>query len=140
MRTKTRLIIIMLGIAFIACEKNDENKTANSAQLIGSWHNLIYTDSIVTFTRSASLEENEYGFSFNEDNSFIERKNSGWCGTPPVSYTDFDGTWTNNDTIIEISVGYWGGSAEYKWKIVTVDDVNLKIIILEQDYHLENPQ
>jgi len=138
MMTSARLIILLFVISIIACEKNNENLAANPDQLIGSWFNPQYNDSIVTYERSEGLVENEYGFSFKEDKTFIERKNAGWCGTPPISYADFDGTWSKIDSIIEITVDYWGGTANYTWKIVSVDEATLKIILREEKYNLEN--
>ena len=140
MITTARLIILLFGFSFIACEKNNDNTAASNDDLIGSWFNPQYNDSIATFERSEGLLDNEYGFSFHEENTFIERKNAGWCGTPPISYADFDGTWTKNDSIIEITVDYWGGTADYTWKIVTINEALLKIYVIKQDYHLENLQ
>ena len=138
MKTPARLIIFLFALILIACEQNNENAAANADQLIGSWYNPQYNDSIVTYERSEGLVDNDYSFSINEDKTFIERKNSGWCGTPPISYADFDGIWSNNDSIIEITVDYWGGTAEYTWKIISIDAATLKIFRLEEEYNLEN--
>jgi hypothetical protein len=138
MMTPARLIILLFAFSIIACEKNTENSAPSNDDLIGSWYNPQYNDSIATFQRSEGLVDNEYGVSFNEDNTFIERKNAGWCGTPPISYADFDGTWTRNDSTIEITVGYWGGTADYTWRIAAMDEITLKIIRLEEEYHMEN--
>jgi len=138
--TTDRLIFLLFAFSLIACEKNNENAAASNDDLIGSWFNPQYNDSIATFERSEGLVDNEYGFSFKEDNTFIERKNAGWCGTPPIFYADFDGTWTKNDSIIEITVGYWGGTADYTWKIVSIDESLLEIYVIEQEYQLEDHQ
>ena len=138
--TPARLIILMLALSIIACEKNIENSAPSMDQSIGNWFNPQYNDSIVTYERSEGLVENDYGFSINEDKTFIERKNAGWCGTPPISYADYDGTWTEKDSIIEITVGYWGGTSDYTWKMVSVDETTLIIIRLEEEYHMENLQ
>ncbi len=74
MITPGRLIILLFAFSIIACEKNNENLAANPDPLIGSWFNPQYNDSIVTFERSEGLFDNEYGFTFKEDNTFIERK------------------------------------------------------------------
>ncbi len=140
MMAPARLSILLFVFVLLACEKNNENLAANPDQLIGSWFNPHYNDSIVTYERSEGLVENDYGFSINEDRTFIERKNAGWCGTPPISYADYDGTWSKNDSIIEISVGYWGGTSEYTWKMVSVDETTLIIIRVEEVYHMENLQ
>jgi hypothetical protein len=128
-----RWMIFLLACSLFACEKNIENTPGNDDLLIGSWFNPQYNDSIVIFERSEGLVDNDYSFSFHEDHTFIERKNAGWCGTPPISYADFNGTWTRNDSIVTITVGYWGGMAEYIWKIVVIDEAKLEIIILEQN-------
>ncbi len=140
MITPSRLIILLFAFSIIACEKNIENTAPENDHLIGSWFNPRYNDSIATFERSEGLVDNEYGFSFNEDNTFIERKNAGWCATPPIFYADFEGTWTKKDSILDITVGYWGGTADYTWKIVLIDESTLKIIRLKEEYPLENLQ
>lgn len=74
-----------------------------------------------------SLLDNQYGLSFEQNNRLIERKNSGWCGTPPISHSDYTGTWIQKDSIISINVGYWGGTLDYSWKIVAVNQVELTV-------------
>ncbi len=138
MKTPARLILLLFAHLIIACEQNNENAAATTDQLIGSWFNPQYNDSIVTYERSEGLVDNDYSFTFKEDKTFIERKNAGWCGTPPISYADFDGIWSKNDSIIEITVDYWGGTAEYTWKILSIDDLTLKIKRIEEIYNLEN--
>lgn len=138
MKTPARLIILLFALSIIACEQNNENAAATTDHLIGSWFNPQYNDSIVTYDRSEGLVDNDYSFTFKEDKSFIERKNSGWCGTPPISYADFDGIWSKNDSIIEITVDYWGGTAEYTWKVLSIDDFTLKIKRIEEIYNLED--
>jgi hypothetical protein len=138
MITSARLIILFFAFTLLTCEKNNENAAASDDLLIGSWFNPQYNDSIVTYDRSEGLVDNEYGFSFKDDKTFIERKNAGWCGTPPISYADFNGTWATNDSIIEITVGYWGGTSEYTWKVLSIDELTLKIQRIEEIYNLQN--
>jgi len=93
-----------------------------------------YNDTLVTFERSHSLISNKYGLSIKTGSDLVERKNSGWCGTPPIHYADFDGSWMVHDSIIYISVGYWGGLAEYEWKIVSLNPDYLTIKRIEERY------
>lgn len=138
--TPARLIILLLVLSLIACEKNNENSAPSKDHLIGSWFNPQYNDSIVTFDRAEGLVDNEYSFSLKEDKTFIERKNAGFCGTPPITYADYNGIWSENDSIIEITVDYWGGTSDYTWKLVSVDESTLIIIRVEEEYHMENLQ
>lgn len=58
-------------------------------------------------------------------------KNAGWCGTPPISYSDYPGTWTIlNDTLVEINVGYWGGTTIYKLDVESVSENSLKVVLI----------
>jgi hypothetical protein len=132
--TFSRLIIFLLVCSLLACEKNNENSSPYDDLLIGSWFNPRYNDSIAIYDRTVGLLEDEYSFTFNEDNTFVERKNSGWCGTPPISYTSFEGTWATYDSLIEISVGFWGGTADYQWKIQALSETTLIILRLDETY------
>ena len=42
------------------------------------------------------------------------------------------------DSIVDISVGFWGGTAEYQWKILSIDDQAMKVLHVSMDYKYEN--
>jgi hypothetical protein len=123
----------------MSCEKNDDIYIFSEELLIGYWVNLQMNDTLYTFDRSDQLKENEYGCGFKTGGIFIERKNSGWCGTPPITYDNFEGAWVRNDSIINIFTRYWGGTADYRWKIIHVDSHKLKISKLSEEYHFYSP-
>lgn len=136
MKTKNKILLFFSIVTMIACE-NNVPIIDDSDLLIGYWVNPVANDSTTTFERASSLLDNNYGFAFKSGQVFIERKNSGWCGTPPISYADFEGTWTKTGSIIDITVGYWGGLADYEWKIVAIDKNNLTIYKISEEYHNE---
>ena len=138
MKTNIKMILYLSIITLIACEKNNDPIIDKSDNLIGYWINPAANDTTITYTRTNSLKDNNYGFVFKTNQVFIERKNAGWCGTPPISFADFDGTWTQTDSIIKITVGYWGGLADYQWKIISIDNNNLTIYKIKEEYHIEN--
>lgn len=129
------LIWLLFPLLFISCEKEPELLIQNSNEIMGSWTNLVVNDTIMEFSKAASLKDNEYGFEFKPGQVFIERKNAGWCGTPPIAYADFEGTWQQQDSILTITVDYWGGTADYKWEIISVDENSLKIFKMSEEYH-----
>lgn len=137
MKTVNKMILFLSIIILIACEKSNEPIVNNSDKLIGYWINPVAIDTVWKYERANSLKDNDYGFAFKSGQLFVERKNAGWCGTPPISYTDFDGTWTKNDSVINITVGYWGGLADYQWKKILIDNNSLTIYRLKEEYHLE---
>jgi hypothetical protein len=131
----TPLAIFIILAFSVSCEKSDDEKTMDVEQLIGHWINPVYTDTVLRFEKANSLKDNDYGISFKTDQVFIERKNSGWCATPPITYADFDGTWSRHDSILNITVGYWGGTADYQWKILAIDNNHLTIYRVHEEYH-----
>jgi len=132
-----KLILFLFPVLLFSCEKELELLIQNSDELMGSWTNQVVNDTIMEFTKADSLNNNDYGFEFKPNQVFIERKNSGWCGTPPIAYADFEGTWQRQDSILIIIVEYWGGTADYKWEISSVDENRLKIYKVSEEYHNE---
>lgn len=121
------LVALFAGLTF-SCQK-DLNQVQDSSQpILGSWIIQTYQDSVTVFEKASDLKSNSFGISFKDNGSLIERKNAGWCATPPVSCADYNGTWAMKDSIIQISVDYWGGKAEYRWKLISIDNNKLKIV------------
>jgi len=121
----------------MGCEKQETETLKNADLIIGTWINPIYLDSTFTLKSSKAIDVENYGITFNANNTLTEHKNSGWCGTPPVSYAEFEGNWELSDSILSISVAYWGGMANYKWKIISINDSTIEIYSIQEDYHME---
>jgi len=128
------LMYFSLVIFFIGCEKNIEIEQKSNS-LIGYWINPQTTDSIVKYSKSPNLVENDYGLAFYSDGTLTERKNSGWCATPPISYSDFEGSWEKTDSLISILVDYWGGIASYQWKLINIDNNGLIVQKTKEEYN-----
>lgn len=123
------LILMVLFLVLSGCRK-DEIRIDRNNLLIGVWNYSEYSQNNSVYARQKDFIQNP-GFKFNADGTLVERKNAGWCGTPPVTYADYDGTWTMlNDTVMQISDGYWGGTTTYKLDIesVTADSLKLNMI------------
>lgn len=111
----------------------DEAEPNPDNYLIGTWIYSGYEDDLNIFTRAGDFTDN-HCYRFNADGSLVERKNSGWCGTPPIFYADYEGDWTMvNDTLIEVNVGFWGGQSIYRLDLERVDNSILKIRLTEGD-------
>lgn len=134
MKTLTKILLLVCIIPLIACEETIEPKVNNSDPLIGSWINPAYIDTLWRYERADALKDDCPGITFKPDGLLIERKNAGWCGTPPITYANYNGTWTRNDSLIRITVGYWGGEADYQWKVISVDDRYLTVHRVKEEY------
>ena len=125
--------LVLVNIT-VSCELNEKQSPETADLVVGTWIDPVYTDSSLSYKRSSSLIENQYGLSIHAAHTVLERKNSGWCGTPPISYADFDGTWNRTDSIMDVSVDFWGGTAEYTWKVLKVDENELIVEVIEMAY------
>jgi hypothetical protein len=118
----------MLLVLLAACEKEflEAEALGANAGIVGTWISDGYLGDTTLMKRAGELDDENYGFTFQEDGTFIERKNSGWCGTPPIAYANFDGTWeVVSDSLLDITVGYWGGMMTYQIRIISVTGENL---------------
>ena len=100
-----------------------------SFSLYGTWVRAESNENVTILNGSDELNEHEYGFIIYANGEFVERKNSGWCATPPISYANFNGKWKAiSENLLEITVGYWGGTTSYLMEIVSLYNNQLKII------------
>jgi hypothetical protein len=140
-----KLIILVLLLAAISCEEalDEIESLGSNAAIVGTWVDkqeleLDFTaeayDGSMRLTRAAGLDSTRYGFIIRKDGTFTERKNAGWCGTPPITYANFEGTWEAlSDSLLDITVGYWGGTMTYQMRIISLDEESLRIRILYAD-------
>jgi len=128
---KCRFIGLFIGMAWLlSCEKDhpEAGILGENAGVVGTWVEDEYNDELLWLKRSAELDPSRYGFTIRENGEFIERKNAGWCGTPPITYADFEGTWEAfSDSLLDITVGYWGGTMTYQIRIVSLDQEKLAV-------------
>ena len=124
------LIGIIFTIFVVSCsqltDSNEDNHTFDG--LYGTWVKTGYEESTTVFRKSKNLDDNQYGFIIRADGKIIERKNSGWCATPPITYANFEGEWKKqSESLLEITVRYWGGITSYRMEIVSLSSDELKI-------------
>lgn len=134
MKTLAKIILLLFSITLFSCEETIEPKINSSDPIIGSWINPHYMDTLWRYERADALQDDCPGFTFKPEGLFVERKNAGFCGTPPIVYSNFNGTWTKNDSLIQITVDYWGGEADYQWKIISMDDRYLILDKVKEEY------
>jgi hypothetical protein len=136
---KSIIIIVPFLVVLICsgCENQFGLRQDVPLSIIGCWKDAGSVDTLLKFERVRLLNDDAYGFKFMSDEIFIERKNTGWCGTPPICYGDYEGTWTLDDSTLNINVGYWGGRVNYKWKIISIDRNFLTIDVVKSEYQFE---
>lgn len=136
-----KLVILLFALLALACEKEgvDLEALGENMDIIGTWVENGYTEDLRLLKRSSDLDPSKYGFSIEDDGSFLERKSSGWCGTPPISYENFEGSWVAlSDSLLDITVAYWGGIMTYQMRIVSMDAEELQIRYLFEENRVES--
>ncbi|GAB1857324.1 hypothetical protein MHTCC0001_21600 [Flavobacteriaceae bacterium MHTCC 0001] len=106
------------------CDSNDEIIVDTSNLLIGSWNAPEYTDDKVVFTKTAKPTSEAYSITFEKNGDFVERS-SGWCGTPPLVFSDYKGTWELTEDVIAITQDHF--PTNYAWRILSLTDTELII-------------
>ncbi len=131
-----KIVFLIFWSCVFSCENDlmEADSLGDNADIIGTWIDNGYDDDILLLKRAEKFDPSKYGFTLHSDGTFTERKNSGWCATPPVALEDFDGTWEAvSDSLITVTVGYWGGTMTYQIRIVSLDYENLRIRYLYQE-------
>lgn len=135
MKATHYFFLLLFSIALLtSCENDNDLKSDEAELIIGHWISPVYIDTLVQYTRAEGLNENDYGISFNPGNSLVERQNAGWCGTPPISFANYNGTWSKTGDVIDITVDFWGGKANHKWKVIANDQKTLTIYPVKSEY------
>lgn len=106
----------------------------------GVWIYKGYRDSVAELARAPGLYKKEPGIWFKKDGTLVRRQNASWCGTPPISYENYPGTWRQlTDSTLVIRHEFWGGTQEQEWWIVASSSRKLKVKIMRTEYLNERP-
>lgn len=128
--TLLRNFFLALTALFLCSFLSTDTKLKDN--LIGTWVQLEYLDNGILFEKQTAFAKDKPGVTFNADGTLVKRQNAGWCGTPPISYTNNDGTWRQtSDSTVTVNYSYWGGTAEEDWLIVEVDEQEMVLQRLE---------
>ena len=125
-----RMAFLIVVVLLVSCEKELMNMDAlgSNVGIVGTWVENEYKGDTLFLQRSGQMDIEKYGFTINDDGTFLEHKNAGFCGTPPIAYDSFDGSWNAvSDSLLDITVAYWGGVMTYQMRIVSLDAEELSI-------------
>ncbi|CAN0197873.1 unnamed protein product [Discosporangium mesarthrocarpum] len=120
------LIIITIGLSSFIIEPQER---IDEEKLHGHWTFADYKEGEVYLKKRYKFKKNKAGIEFRKNGKLVKRQNIGWCGTPPITYDNYDGKWwTNEYSEIVMKYKFWGGEIEEYWEIV---EVNKGILIVK---------
>ena len=124
----TRLCSFLFCLLVLSACNEQPTQSGDSGGFLGTWVLKTYEDDVTVMERSFGLDSCKYGFRILSGGDFLERKNAGWCGTPPIAYANFSGEWrSESDSLVQINVGYWGGRLSYRLQVVSLSESELKV-------------
>ncbi len=132
----SKWILLFVVVLLTACESDmaELEDLGSNSGIVGTWVEDTLRGDTLLFQRARKLDEVKYGFTIGDDGSFLERKNAGWCGTPPITYENFEGTWDAvSDSLLDIKVAYWGGMMTFQIRIISMEEEKLAIKYLYTD-------
>jgi hypothetical protein len=129
MKTKTAFLSLFLTVFIFSCEINNQSNEIiidlNNSLLIGNWAAANYQDEQIIFTRVNYLPNDSYGILFKKNAIFTERS-SGWCGTPPLTFSDYVGTWEfAEEGLVKITTTSFTG--DFQWRILELSEEKLVV-------------
>ncbi len=120
------LFLFTLMFFMFSCDKEEEIVINSENLLLGVWTNSTYDSNTntTTFERVGELPNERYGVSFQEDGTYINRT-SGWCGTPPLTFFNIEGTFILDKDVVKVNIQDFPG--DFQWKIVELDENKLVV-------------
>lgn len=124
MEIKKPFLYLLFAITILSCENNETTIIDPDNLLLGHWTAPIYNTETTTFRRSNSAPKESYGVTFNTNNEYVERT-SGWCGTPPLTFFNVEGTFELENTLILISTNSYPNN--FAWRIISISETELVV-------------
>ena len=124
---KTRAVTALLGgmiLMLAACTSTSEpdpGPVELQASLVGVWIFENETDDgAKVYTRAAALAGNRSGYEFGEHGG-LKVRTAGWCGTPPVTWSNLDGLWDQvDDRLLEIRHPWRGEPRQFRLEVISL--------------------
>ncbi len=90
---------------------------------MGTWihDGFDETNKSFIYIKAAKLSKDRKGWIFKPNGDMIDRDNIGFCGTPPITYTDYESQWKKiSNTKIEVDGKSWEGNKKYSFDIISI--------------------
>lgn len=115
-------LLFLIGLTSLSSNNEETNK------LVGVWVYSKYDNQISEFVKKQDFEKDQPGIQFEAGGKLVKRQNVGWCGTPPITYGNYDGHWKiNPDSSLTVKYDYWGGKIEENWEILFLSHRELNV-------------
>jgi len=129
--------LLLIALTFVSCMEDPQRSALDKGPApVGIWSNISYQDNSLILEKGPKLQDNTYGYRFLSNGKLIHRANSGFCGTPPIATSDFEGTWKRDGDIIRLEAGFWGGTQVQEWKILSDTGKTLQVEVISSELEM----
>ena len=103
--------------------------------LEGTW-TYVYSDEDNVRVYARMDEPDSQGWiQFSEGGKLQVRQNAGWCGTPPISYRTYEGSYElTAQGQLTLKHGFWGGIDTSYHKLIDVSADTLRLQFIDREY------
>src|ERR1019366_2314318 len=132
---KKIIMVILVGIIVNVNSQpiNMGNKTSLADKLIGVWIHKGFVNLVQFSIKANELEKKGSGMELKQNGMAVIRGMAGGCGTPPIAYSNYEGSWSiSKDSILTLNYKNWEGHIEQKIQIISIDSDTLKINYLRR--------
>jgi len=124
MKTRGSLALLTgMVLLLAACTSTSEPDAGLplSGALVGVWvFEGQAENGAKVYMRAAALSGDRSGYEFGKHGGLKVRA-AGWCGTPPLSWSNLDGFWNQvGDRLLEIHHAWRGEPREYQLEIISL--------------------
>lgn len=131
-------VICLTGLVLCAgCSSSDSSDPVSPGQLSfeGAWglESIEPESGIRVYAKLGELSGNQDGYQFEQDGSLLVR-NAGWCGTPPLTYSNFEGSWLEEEyNCLVLEYPHWEEAQNFRMEILSVlgDEMRCRVGVIE---------
>ncbi|WP_375579365.1 hypothetical protein ABWH96_20560 [Marivirga tractuosa] len=122
-----RLVSILIISSLVSC-------VSNEYKIEGKWMQGDVSGDTITFIRTDSLTEDNFGFALEPNNELTRVQPVGFCGTEPIQFETVQGKWEQvSDTLFNTEYPFWRGQGKDLFYIKKVYKDSMTVVLLESD-------
>ncbi|MDX2128369.1 MAG: hypothetical protein SFU91_04965 [Chloroherpetonaceae bacterium] len=130
-------IFILLGLQACTTPLDPTDGELEWDGLEGTWVFTAYESegNVSAFERSSAFDEEKKGIRFEKNGAMSERENAGWCGTPPITYMNYEGKIiSKSESELVFEVAYWGGIKRMTYEVSELTSTTLKLRYIDSEF------
>ena len=133
--TVLRSALCLVGLLFCVACSSPAPASLQDPSVLGAWgfNSMDDQSGIRVYAKLESLVGDQNGYMF-EPGGVLLVRNAGWCGTPPLTYSNFEGSWTEEqEGHLVLTYPNWEAMQDFRLEILnlTKNEMRCRIELVE---------